>query len=336
MKKILSMILTVAVVLSCGATVFATEDVTLINNEATTEVAVEEPAAMPELTYNKLTVLGKVVSVENAQIVAENGDEFVINTDENTVFLKEDGTAITFEEIKKNSIIKAMVSSVMTMSLPPQTYGYVVMVAEPGTETPAFPIYIEVENVGTNNDGNPTFESADGQYVITPTADTHYLPLKSKKLVTLSDVKYGSELLVFTDVATTSIPAYATTEKVIILEDKVATDLSGVIVNNEYVEMKVVNDNGIYKLPVRFVSEALGLEVGWDGELNKVTVGTVPMGVNFCVGVNEYNKARMMPIELTAEPVLIEDRTYVPLDFFTDVLEAKVKVTDGTISLVRD
>ena len=49
------------------------------------------------------------------------------------------------------------------------------------------------------------------------------------------------------------------------------------------------------------------------------------MGVSFNTGVNQYTKAKMMPQELSAAPILVEDRMYVPVDFYTEILGAKVE-----------
>ena len=81
-------------------------------------------------------------------------------------------------------------------------------------------------------------------------------------------------------------------------------------------------------VPVRAVAEALGYEVNWDGDLRAVTVGTEQMGVNFVIGENSYKKSKMTPFVLEAAPVIINDYTYVPVSFFSDVLEADITVSD--------
>ena len=299
------------------------------------ETETTEPEVADTAIPNKVIVTGFFVSAEDSQMTMQDGEDFIVNTDENTVVIKADGTPTTIAEIEKDSILKVIASSAMTMSIPAQSYGYVVMVADPGTETPVFPEYVEVETISVDENDNKVIASADGYFEVVPNAETIFEPYKTKNIVTVEDVKYGTEMLVYSDIATMSIPAVVNPTKVIILPEKAATDLESVIVNGEYVEVKVIKDETGYKVPVRFIAEAMGLEVGWDGNLNKVTVGTEPMGVNFSIGTNEYNKARMTPFTLSAEPVLIESRTYVPVDFFTEILEAKVKVVDGTYSFTR-
>jgi hypothetical protein len=39
--------------------------------------------------------------------------------------------------------------------------------------------------------------------------------------------------------------------------------------------------------------------------------------------VNQYTFAKMMPIELYSEPVIVNDRSFVPLSYFTEVLQVQ-------------
>lgn len=362
MKKILSILLAATMVLSCGVVAFAEEvkdgttdvvqgDIMLISEDeiaepveteevkdGTTEevqgdvMLIAEENVTP--VYNKSVVDGSVVKVEDTQItVKTENDEIIINVDDNTVFVKEDSSNISLTDIKEKSVLRVVASNAVTMSIPAQVYGYVVMVAEPETIEPAFPFYFEVEEVVVGEEGTE-ITSADGMYKLVLGEDTVVTPFRTKNIVTVSDIKYGTELLVTAPTATMSIPSVLSATNIVMLEAKTVTNTESVYVNDEEVEMTVVVD-GVVKVPVRFVAEKLGYEVGWDGNLSQVTVGTVPMGVNFVIGENAYNKSRMTPFELSAAPELIESRTYVPVDFFTEVLGAKVKVVDGTLSFIN-
>ncbi len=88
--------------------------------------------------------------------------------------------------------------------------------------------------------------------------------------------------------------------------------------------------NGIQMLPVRAVAEALGYGVKWDDETKSVYVNHA----YFSIDEDSYVIGRRAPQQLGQSPVLIalpEDAyatTYVPVEFFTDVLGHEVKV-DG-------
>ena len=150
----------------------------------------------------------------------------------------------------------------------------------------------------------------------------------------------GKKLMVFYSMMTMSIPAQTTPEKIVVLGDAAEAETETEEV--EEVEKisftldagKALKSDDVTMLPLREVAEGLGYEVGWDNELRSVTVGTVPMGVNFVVGQNSYNKARMMPATLEKAPEIIENLTYVPVSFFTEIIWADVAENeDETITV---
>jgi len=117
---------------------------------------------------------------------------------------------------------------------------------------------------------------------------------------------------------------------------------STLTVNGQVLDVDFIRVNNTLMLPVRAVAEAMGLEVQWDDSLKAVTVGTVPMGVSFAIGNDSYTKARMMPFSLGQAPILVRfndttDYTYVPVNFFTEILEAQLQETEnGSITLTRE
>ena len=155
----------------------------------------------------------------------------------------------------------------------------------------------------------------------------------------------GKEVIAIYGITTRSIPPMAVPEKVIVLGDAGAMPedvLDAETATEAQVgdkKFEIANKDGVEMLPVRAVSEALGLEVSWDSSLNAVTVGTVPMGVNFQIGTNSYNKSRMTPFELEAAPVAEQTPeggvTYVPVSFFTQVLDCTAEIADGVMVLTR-
>lgn len=87
-------------------------------------------------------------------------------------------------------------------------------------------------------------------------------------------------------------------------------------------------ENGIVMLPLRAIAEALGYDVSWNDELKSVQLG---VGRHIWIGNTEAVVGRMAPIELSAAPVLVDDITFVPLDFFMYVLSQTVNVVDGQV-----
>ena len=147
-------------------------------------------------------------------------------------------------------------------------------------------------------------------------------------------------LLVFYTITTRSLPPQTTPEKIIVLDEAENTEDNTQEFEKTYTVAAedVVDRDGTAMLPLRDVAEALGYEVGWSDLLQRITVGTTPMGVNFVIGVNEYNKARMTPAALEQAPELIVSGdygvTYVPASFFAEIIEADVQQNaDGSVTV---
>ena len=147
-------------------------------------------------------------------------------------------------------------------------------------------------------------------------------------------------LMVFYTITTRSLPPQTTPEKIIVLDGEKNTEENTQETEKTYTvaAKDVVDRNGTAMLPLRDVAEALGYEVGWSDLLKRITVGTDPMGVNFVVGVNEYNKAKMTPATLEEAPELVISGdygvTYVPASFFDEIIEAEVvQNNDGSVTV---
>lgn len=333
-KKTLSAILAVSM-LASSAVLAAENDIMLISANPE-EVAVTEPLAVE---YHNVELYGTAKIEEDGLYIIDQAEisEVKLNLDENTIFVDGLGYKSSLEAIESGASLKVIASEAMTMSIPPQTYGYVVMMAD---ENGGFPIYAEVKSVDKDEDNNLVFASKDGKYnIVYGEGLTEVLPFATRNIVTAADIKEGSRLLVFSNVMTMSLPAMVPADKIVILpEITEALEVpTSVTVNGEAIDaqdaQEVLEKDGMWLLPVRAICEKVGLSVQWDGELNAVSVGTIPMGVTFNLGVNQYTKARMMPQTLSSEPVCENERTYVPVDFFTDILDAEISIENGTLNI---
>lgn len=330
MKKILSVILALSS-LAASTAAFAEEDVMLISEN---EEVVVEPIAEE---YDKAELYGTAGKEEGWLYIATETGDVMLNTDANTVFVDGNGYKTSIEAIENGTTLKVIASNAMTMSLPPQSYAHVVMTAD---DNGGFPIYVEVERIVTDDSGNLVFSSKDGNYdVVYGEGITAVEPFATRNVVTAADIKEGSRILVMADVMTMSIPALVPANRIIILPE--VTEIMDtqipekVTVNGEALDVEILDKDGMILLPIRAIAEKLGLEVAWDDGLKAVSVGTVPMGVTFNIGLNSYTKARMMPQTLSAAPIAENERTYVPVDFFTEILEAEVTVENGVLNIVK-
>ncbi len=79
-----------------------------------------------------------------------------------------------------------------------------------------------------------------------------------------------------------------------------------------------VGDNDVIMVPLRAVAEALGYQVAWEQDSQTVRLN---MAISLEVGRDYYVYMRMAPIELGTAPALKDGSVYVPLSYFTKVLQ---------------
>lgn len=109
--------------------------------------------------------------------------------------------------------------------------------------------------------------------------------------------------------------------------------LSKIVFGTNGAEIKgapVVKD-GVVMLPLRELAEADGLTVEWEEDTNTAVLNSGMFSVT--LGENKYIKGRMKALELDCAPVLIDDKTYVPASFFTDVLDKYIEVKNGELHI---
>ncbi|MDR1641546.1 MAG: copper amine oxidase N-terminal domain-containing protein [Clostridiales bacterium] len=90
----------------------------------------------------------------------------------------------------------------------------------------------------------------------------------------------------------------------------------------------------IVKVPLRKYAEDLGYNVGWNGELQLISIlSGANVITTISIGKNEYSVGDAI-VPLESAPELQDGVTYVPVSFFEKVLGAVYSVgTDGEISI---
>ncbi len=145
----------------------------------------------------------------------------------------------------------------------------------------------------------------------------------------------GKRLVVFYDMATRSLPPLTTPKFVVVIDEEQVeevVDFSAVktIKAGENTISKIITkEDGEVLVPVRAIAEGLGLKVDWDDSLKAVMINEGMF--SFQIGVNSYIKGRMMPVELNRAPELVVDLTFVPVEFFTEIIGAKASVSENTV-----
>ncbi|MDR1541658.1 MAG: copper amine oxidase N-terminal domain-containing protein [Clostridiales bacterium] len=88
-------------------------------------------------------------------------------------------------------------------------------------------------------------------------------------------------------------------------------------------EYEVIFRNDRSLAPVRLISEELGADVGWDGGKREVSIKKGQDEIVLAIGKDKaYVNGRAIALDCPA--VLYRDRTYVPLRFIAENLDATV------------
>jgi len=84
-----------------------------------------------------------------------------------------------------------------------------------------------------------------------------------------------------------------------------------------------IDENGRTQVPVRFVSEALGADVSWNGEEKKVTVDLNSRNVVLTIDSKNY-QINNQNYQMDTVALLLSSRTFVPIRFVSEALGANV------------
>jgi len=112
-------------------------------------------------------------------------------------------------------------------------------------------------------------------------------------------------------------------------------ELNGeIVVNNEILDgaaapfWQEIENDYVVMVPLRAVAEALGYDVNWDETLQSVRLG---VAIHTWIGSAEAHIGRMAPIEFSTAPIIVNSLTFVPLDFFSNVLGQTIYVFEGQV-----
>jgi len=112
------------------------------------------------------------------------------------------------------------------------------------------------------------------------------------------------------------------------------TLLGEIVVNSEMLEnppapfIHTTDEAAAIMVPLRVVAEALGYDVGWNGELMSVQLG---VAIHLWIDSTEVHLGRMAPIEMPMAVMLVDSVTFVPIEFFRDVLGVYAYVFEGQV-----
>lgn len=108
-----------------------------------------------------------------------------------------------------------------------------------------------------------------------------------------------------------------------------------VFVDQTQIGVKAFEENGKIMVPVRAVCEALDMEVFWNGQARRVEITKLPIQVTFSPEKDGYTFAKTAPMKLGTAPQLLgAGITYVPSEFFGEIIPVKCEVRENRVNII--
>ena len=348
-RKFLAFIITIAMLVS---TIFTFN--TLANNNIDLDGA--EPMPMPTVPVlpeghqepQYAVINGKIESIEERKmpngdtsftaktaitITSGAGDEksvWVVFVDDTTFFIKGGKT-----DLKVGASIRAFYNSnaPMTMIYPPQVNADYVAVGLDESKSVTIDRFDDKLTDLKNTLKLNIPKDFNKKGTIDKTDKTEIVYEDGKKFEGDIAELTNRKLVVIYSVSTRSIPAQTTPEKIIIMFEKAVNpsylytdeengstaksfETAVITVNGKAIKAPgaYMTSDGFVMVPVRAIAEALDLTVIWFGDTKTVQIGK---SLSCTIGKDAYAYNRMAPVQLGTAPVIKNDSTFVPIEFFT-------------------
>lgn len=158
--------------------------------------------------------------------------------------------------------------------------------------------------------------------------ETRSIPAQTNpvKVIVLGENEMALKAL--ENVNTEATPAPETTPEATPEVTDAPVDYSNVkdISVGEKVITNIYKENNTLMVPLREIAETLGFTVEWDGATKSIMLNSGIYSLK--IGENAYGVGKMMPQQLKAAPVIKDDDlTYVPVEYFTELLEANDSIS---------
>lgn len=339
-KKTVSILMAAAMTFGSAAYVFAdadpaAEDVTIIKQEVSESANIGAVMTVKEVSADTITA-----ETEEKQTVE-------LKISDETVFIDSElATPFSASELKDGDTIYVEYSSVMTKSLPPQTSAYLIAT---NIEKGGMVNLMKADTVEKDENGNVAVFDKAQNIVLTVLKDASVKPYATKNIIKIDDIVPGTEFVAWYDAVTLSIPAYASTDKVVVTktveadgkiklgtetvsEDALKADPAAIklFANGKEVTLSkpMYFEENTLMVPLRAVSEALGYTVGWDAETGAITVedeyiqkATLHNGSNEVTFKGKVIIVTMdRKVENAKATVIHDGTTFVPIGFFTEFM----------------
>lgn len=133
----------------------------------------------------------------------------------------------------------------------------------------------------------------------------------------------------FTDSENTIEKDSSLINKSLTFESKLAIDIMDESIEGE----GTIKVDGVTMIPLRVVLENLGYEISWNNENQSVDIAKDAISTSIMIDSNSYFKNKMAPWSLSSAPKLIDNKTYVPVEFLFEILGYGMNVDNGILKI---
>lgn len=314
-----------------------------------TPINTNEPEAIMADQVVRSTLEGNAIVEklnEDKQLTVKVDDQtIVLNLGAETLFIDANtGIPSSLKDIKVGDALYVYYSAAMTRSLPPQSSAVAIVTGVEKDKT--IPKLMTVKEIVDSKENQIRFLNTDEDMIVTILKDNPITPFKTKQNVTFKDIQAGSKVFVWYDIVAMSYPGQTAAKKTVLV-NSVQTLVKApvkVAINGKVLEMNqtpIVEKNGLYMVPLKAVSKALGFTLKWDAKTKSASIDNEMVKTTVTVGQDSYYKASSKAIGLTAPfsygagPEIIDGSLYVPVDLFKLLYsnEDAVKVKGDTLNI---
>lgn len=133
----------------------------------------------------------------------------------------------------------------------------------------------------------------------------------------------------------TYMNSFAATVEFTIGDTNFATEKDGVVSNNTIEAAPFINNSGRTMVPVRAISDAFGAKTDWDGTKREVSVTNGEKEIKLTID-SSTAYVNGQAISLDCAPVIVSDRTFVPLRFIGEAFSYNVNYAPTTRQVIID
>ena len=265
---------------------------------------IETPSISDQLRGNAIV---KVPLIDDQLLVHVNEMDLVLNISEETLVIdSKTGLPASLTDLKVDDTIFVYYSAAMMKSLPPQSHAIAIVTQVEKNKSHAE--LFTVKELISEKDGEIRALNKEGDLIVAFLEEISLTPFKTKQIVTVDDIKVGTQLFIWYEIVALSYPGQTAATKAVLVGH--------------------LDENGFLTLPLRAVAEAFGFQVTWNGEERSDFLDDGVVKTTLFIGEDSYFKASSQAIGLTQTfqlglaPTIVDSRTYVPASFFDFIYNA--------------